>query len=499
MLTFARFWRDAVAHNPAVLLWLLLWGINAGMNAQLGHEIGGGVGLSAMLYGAAFFGFAGLGAWASAQMPHAVGGERRLLAALVGLQLVLGQMAGWQSMGLTLSKGAGTLESKQEQRTTTHEALRAARAERAQIGIVRPVAAVQADEVYECEKKSRVYKDGVGPRCTAFRGELATAKRARDLEKKITDLTADLGKGSQITNANALYDVPLAMAAGMTQGWAWLTGAEKAHQVGPDDVRFFWLVFLVFALEFVATIGPGLFGLGSGVSPRTPGAGGGGGGRRPGDPVPAPGQPETLRTDPVAEMQQALRAVFGDRLLPAPERFVQLAAPANGMDYPHSGHTGAYASGPPITINLGGGFPSSAVTPAQEAAMPTAALPPAPGVSSSPVRPNSERHDLPALSADAPPVDRSAIRRELSPAEREAADVILAFRAACVLDTPGGIVSAHHLYARYQAWAGQRALSETPFLRLLDDVTGLVPVDIGGLGHFRGVALRMGASLEAVA
>jgi hypothetical protein len=194
--------------------------------------------------------------------------------------------------------------------------------------------------------------------------------------------------------------------------------------------------------------------------------------------------------------------VFGDRLLPAPERYVQLAAPANSgasdaHPHPRGGHMGAYASGPPITINLGGGSPSSVQFPAREAGYAQPVSPPAPGLS--PAAP-PERHDLPALSADAPPVDRSAVKRELTGAERAAADVILAFKAACVMDAPGGIVSAHHLYARYRGWAGARALDELPFLALLADVSGLVPVDIGGLGHFPDVALRMGApKLEAVA
>jgi predicted dinucleotide-binding enzyme len=103
------------------------------------------------------------------------------------------------------------------------------------------------------------------------------------------------------------------------------------------------------------------------------------------------------------------------------------------------------------------------------------------------------------LSADAPPVDRSRVSRALSPEEREAADVILAFRAACIVDSPGGLVDAQHLVRRYQAWAGNRALAPEAFLALFADVSGFKAVDMGGLPHVSGLALRAAPGLKAVA
>ena len=108
------------------------------------------------------------------------------------------------------------------------------------------------------------------------------------------------------------------------------------------------------------------------------------------------------------------------------------------------------------------------------------------------------RQDLPALPADSPPVDRSKILRDLSPEEREAADVILAFRAACVVDAPGGVVDSSRLYARYSYWAGPRALDEPAFHALLQDLTGIEAVEIGGLGHYRGVALRAAPAMKEI-
>ena len=156
----------------------------------------------------------------------------------------------------------------------------------------------------------------------------------------------------------------------------------------------------------------------------------------------------------------------------------------------------SHAYGAPINIHFAapGLFPQT---------QPTGAAEPGPGGLPSPAPENSrvprERQDLPALPADAPPVDRSRIARALAPEERQAADVVLAFRAACLIDSDGAVVSAEDVHKRYEQWAGQRAVAAPVFARLLADVAGLQASDIAGSPHYVGVALRLGARLEAVA
>ena len=111
-----RFWRDECRRHPVIAAWLILFAVHAGMNMKLGHEMGGGEGLGALLYASGFLGFAVLGAWAADQIAHAVGARRAGLIAIAALQLLIGQMAGWQALGLTLSKGAGALEDKADKR-----------------------------------------------------------------------------------------------------------------------------------------------------------------------------------------------------------------------------------------------------------------------------------------------------------------------------------------------------------------------------------------------
>lgn len=509
MTTTARkgwlaWWWAEIAEHPILLGWLLIFTVHAGMNAKLGHELGGGEGLPALLYAGAFLGFAVVGAWAADQIAAAAGLRRTGLIAIAVLQLAIGQMAGWQALGLTLERGATTLEGKADVRRSTKDALDRARADVAAIGVTRAVEAIEADERLECTIRSAQYKDGVGPKCTRLRAELATARRKAKLEESIAALTGDLGAAPKVKNADAIWAAPQALAQGLANALAW-AGGGQGRQVTPDDVRFGWMVFLVFALEAFGTFGLALIRNGSGSHP-TPGAGAGHGGSGSGHygggygPRPGGGP-----SGPAPTMRDAVETVLGGggegwahRLLPAPP---QHAALAYGGAMPEAGRGTAYAYGPPININVssapGPSAPATSMSATGRAGAdtpePDGSIRPAPATFAAP------RRDLPALSADAPPVDRSGIRRELAPAEREAADVILAFRAACVLDTPGGIVSGLHLYQRYAAWAGERALDEPVFLALFQDVTGIAVESIGGLAHVRGIALRMGVKLEAVA
>lgn len=484
-MTTLAFWRQELARHPILLGWMVIFCVHAGLNSKLGHEMGGGEGMGALFYAAAFLGFAVVGAWAADQIAQASGARQAGLIGIALCQLLIGQMAGWQALGLTLSKGQGTLEAKADARKTTKDALDAKRAELARIGIVRPASAIEPDRALECEKKSKIYPDGVGPKCSALKAEEAMSARARDLEKEIDALSAKLSSGPALKSASDAWAAPQALAQGVASGWAWIWGGAPAT-VSPDDVRFGWMVFLVFALEFFGTFGLALIRHGAGGEPHS----GSGPASRlvpAGDPSPSPDGGDRLR--------EALDAMAsGLRLgLPAPAQMAALGPPA---DYDRT-PAHAYSYGAPINIHVSPGGQSrpdalSAMAPSGEPAGAAASI--------EPPRPSrAPREDLAALSADAPPVDRSRVLRQLSPEEREAADVILAFRAACVVDAPGGLVDAQHLLRRYAAWAGARALTPEAFVVLFRDVTGLEPADIGGLPHYRGIALRAAPGLRAVA
>lgn len=489
-------WRDELRRHPILVGWLIIFVVHAGMNAKLGHEIGGGEGPGALLYAAAFLGFACVGAWAADKLlVERVRSGRGMLVTLVVLQVAIGQMAGYQSFGLTLAKGAGDLEAKATSRRTTQEALEDARAEVKKIGTTRVIGSIRADEQLECTIKGKAYKDGVGPKCTALRNELATAERREKLQGDIVRLTAALRDGPAIKDGNALYDVPMGLANAVVGG---VTG--RPGKVGPDDVRFVWLVLLVFALEIFGTFGLALVRLMDGPD----------GGPRRGGRLPAGESPRPGTTPPRGgTFRDAVDAVVG--ALPAPAPMLALTGPSDAhfasgpgqMTTPYIAkptHVAPQMHGAPINITINGSgaerVGSLAGAPGADTAPVPAALRVAPQSAASRRDP---RLDLDSLPADAPPVDRSAVSRELSPAEREAADVILAFAAACLVASPGGIVDAGNIHRRYARWAGARALDEAPFLALLADVTPHRAEDIGGSLHVRGVALRAGTRLEAVA
>lgn len=253
-----KYWRDEIDANVMVIPWLVIWFVNAAMNAAMGYETGG-AGPIAMLYALAFFGFAFLGAYGAKEQGCAVGGRRFALCCLVGLQLALGQMAGWQTLGLSLSRGAGQIEAKATERATTAEALQRLRGERDRIGQVRPIMTIEAERVLECKRTSRQYPDGNGPKCTALLAEEGQAKRARSIETEIADLTNKLRTGPQLKDGNAMVTVPQALFSALS---AWWTPDGKRSEITPEDVRFGWLVFLVFMLEIVATLGPWLLNIG---------------------------------------------------------------------------------------------------------------------------------------------------------------------------------------------------------------------------------------------
>jgi hypothetical protein len=257
MNTHVAYWQHEMAQRPVVMVWLLVWFITAAMNFSMGLETGGG-GIESLFFASAFFGFAAAGAYAAAEQAHASGARRFGLWLLIGAQLALGQMAGWQVLGLSLSKGTAILEGEAAQRGTLDDRIKGLRAERAALGVARPVPTIEAEASLECKKVSKQYPDGIGPNCTKLKAELSNAQRALDIDLKLVpELLTQQAHGPQIKDANAHYQVPATFASAIATRMR-----GEAVAVTPDDVRFGWMVFLVLFLECVATLGPWLFQVG---------------------------------------------------------------------------------------------------------------------------------------------------------------------------------------------------------------------------------------------
>lgn len=458
-------------HDNFIVTWigaplvLATFALETGINALFGYRIGS-FPLALGSVAVAVFGAISAIYFRDARGDDLVAWAKRFGFAVSFLGcLAYSQWAGWSVMSTQLADGTIRNQMAADTGEVARERLTALREERKKIGTTRSVAAVQADVTLECEKKSKAYPDGIGPKCTGFRVEIEQAKRAAAID-------AELPKA--VTKASS---APL-IAGGDTH----IKFVAERFDLEPATVRNVFVMFFVALMGFIANFGPAMLGIGgspggppnAGSLPRG-GYGGGGGGGTPLRPF-----------DSADSMRETLQAMLG--LPPAP---AMLALPAPG---------GGSAYGSPINIHFTPASAEGGVQRPQIAANDTVAAPN--GVVSASVRQAAKappRDDIAAIDADAPPADRSRITRDLAPEEREAADVILKFRAACIVDSPGGIVDAEALYRRYAAWAGNRALSTAAFRSLLAAATGLDASDIGGLPHYRGVALRVGRKLEAVA
>lgn len=381
------------------------------------------------------------------------------------------QIAGWRVMGVTMADAAVSRSTQATGLQVAADALAAKRAERKALGVVRPLASVEAAEKLECAKVSPRYPDGVGPACTDLRKELGGVRRALVLDREIADAAEKLGGQAQVADGTPDLD---AVAKALSLFWP---GTNASH-VGEWMPKFFVLFF-----DLVAYLGPMVLGLHS-----AHGGTGGGGAGRVGD---VDGSPSPYwRNDPQGPGGGGVRAATSFAALPAPDGQQRVSLPG-GRGEAAGGHS---------TINLTLGYPAL----------------PAPAVSGSPTAPASDaadgaaasgasrtlikrvRRDLPALDAGAP-VDRSVVG-EIGEAERPAADVLLGFSRACIVDAPGGLVDVVHLYNRYRRWAGERALAEPAFQDLLGRATGIEVLSIGGHLHAVGVGLRApGAALKEVA
>lgn len=108
-----------------------------------------------------------------------------------------------------------------------------------------------------------------------------------------------------------------------------------------------------------------------------------------------------------------------------------------------------------------------------------------------------------AVANDGPPIDQttSAPAAPDAPVDRSGIngliDHLLCFRAACVLNHPGGVVSTDEMWDRYRAWAGERTMARPAFETMFPELTRIEKVDFGGVPHYRGVTLKGAAELAA--
>lgn len=479
-------WQKLLDH-PIIAAWFGVWFVVAALNFHAGVKTGG------YPLAIAFVCVAMLGAYASKELDGVTGARRTGLSVLVVLQLLLGQWAGWSTLGLNLNSNAAGLDTDAGTHNTAAEQLAQAKAERAKLGTPRTIAAVEADEHLECES-------GIGPKCTALRRELADAQRASDLDRDIPELVKQLGQGPQLTDPNAPYRV--AQAFGSTIA-SWINGAPR--QASRDDVIFWFSIFVTAVLEFVGTCGPWLFRLSEKwADPEPPKPAfdawdfgpkqisySGAGDLPPASRPPAPGAPHAETSATGSDRHGVF--VSGGGAPGSPRGSGSSSAGGDGLHQPlqtsASVPTNQHQHGAPITFNLSLGDTPSASRPPRLEATPLVPV----------------NHD--AVADKNVAALREVVRRPMPPeveqSVREAPDVpvdldemknmlhgIGVFAASCLAKQQGSWIEASKVYAIYHDWAKERACSEAAFSTLFPVVTGIELKIAGGVPHYVGVVLK---------
>jgi hypothetical protein len=496
--------KQKLLDHPIIMAWFGVWFVVAALNFHAGVKTGG------YPLAIAFVCVAMLGAYASKELDGVDGARRFGLTALIVLQLLLGQWAGWSTLGFNLNSNAAGLDSDAGTHNTAAEDLARAKAARAELGTPRSIGAIEADEHLECES-------GVGPKCTALRRELSDARRAADLDRQIPDLVKQLGDGPQLTDPNAPYRVAQAFG-----GFIGSVLAGKPVTASRDDVIFWFSIFVTAVLEFVGTCGPWLFRLSDKWA----------------DPEPPQAPFDAWDFGPPRLTHQGI---------PEREDLARLARPpapnGNGTTVgvqPVLSHTAPHAGPSGVNSDRHGDFHSDVVRERQSS----------PGGSGTPaggdglhqplqtpagVPTNQHQHGapisiyfgdggrLPAGQSPSPtplvPIDQdktadrnvAALRQvtqrriepEIEQSVREAPDVpvdnselvnllhgLNGFKAACLVEQKGAWIDAEQIYQRYAAWAQERACSEQAFHSLFPAVSGVKLHLAGGVPHYAGVALK---------
>ncbi len=474
MRNLLRFWRAEIAHNPVAIVPLACLLASCAMNAHAGYMLGNGSTLIVVI----FLSIAAMTAYCGTiglELPEWTFRKQALIGVFL-IGIVVDQFSAWQTLGIQFADGQVARDTKATGLGSVRETLDRKRAELKALGRTRPIEAIEAQAYLECQV--------IGPKCTVLRTELGNAKQAQRLEKEIKELVPQLEGREQVAGGQVQFTVPIHIAQGVLDWWY---RPARAPVVEGDHVSFVVMMVLAGVVCLLANMGFWLVGVGHDPSappavqpqrrlppPSSSGGAGGAGGPEPGGgPAPWPAGGPPLPSD-FARLAPIDNGPLIATLPPAPA-----GAPAHG-------------GGSNVSITIGG-VPMQGGQ-AAAASAPTIEVIDAEPPTDAALKP---RRDLEALPGG-PPVDRSRVRRDLTDAERAAGDVILAFEAACVVPTPGAMVSAENLYRRYQAWAGERAIEAPAFVALFPELTGIEFAPIGGQLHVHGVALRAGAALQSV-
>jgi hypothetical protein len=464
--------RRELAEKPILWAMLACFALELAMNSIVGYRrAGGGFSASAVLYGLVFMMLAFIAAWTCVQTFAVKGNDalawvKRLAFGLPFIAcFIVSQVSGWSVMGVTLADGSLKREIAATAGDVARETLDARRAERKAIGVPRPIDAIRAELDLELRKTSKRYPNGDGPAALVLKSELAKAERAAVLD-------------GEITQSLAAVEARPAVAGGSQD----VAALQRIFGGEAKDLHFWWSVGLVAVIGFFANFGFALAGVGQG---------------RIGDRSESP-LDEDLLGEAFLPPQYRTRALMAPNRIPqersgtareasstqwegGPQGAVLGVQPA-APHHPHALHQ----HGAPINIHLGlPAGPSAGMTP------PAGDPPPSPRPSPVEFSTSAPGGRLPggespgaSTKSEAPgaPVDRSQARNTL--------DQLLRFKAACLEEAAGGMVSAEDMVARYRAWAGARA-----FLTVFGELTGTAEQVVAGKLHFHCVVLREGAHL----
>lgn len=142
-------------------------------------------------------------------------------------------------IGMLRADTAAGREAQADRGAATRQQLTQAQAERAKLGTQRPAEAIEAERKLECQRVSKAYPNGEGPRCTALKAEEAAARRALDLDDKITAL-----QGQRVATGG------VAQGDAQVRVFGWIFTQAK-----DDDIKLALSVALALAAEIITTLG----------------------------------------------------------------------------------------------------------------------------------------------------------------------------------------------------------------------------------------------------
>lgn len=408
---------------PAVALAVVLV-----MNARTGYMLTGG-----SLAFAAVFVAVGVATARAAAVAFSMPDWSPRKVAMIGwliVGLAADQYCGWMTAGVMFGDGAAARQTQSDNLNTLREQLTAKRDERKALGTPRAIDAIKAELQLECSITSPRYKDGVGPRCTKLKSDLAGAERAAKLDAEIGPLMTQIEGRRQVAAGHAEYTVPLRLSA--------MVGAG----LGPDDIRFWVEMMLIAILGFLANIGWWLFDDRRPAS--APAGGSSSGGSSPDD--------------------------WGPRLLTGPDRHAD-TAPHSSAPALSSWSRPAPATAPVPLVPAPSAGVAAPLDPDRRVPAPAvvAALP------------------GPSTAAAAAPVDRGAVNASLD----KLLTFKAARLEPCAPDARPLPLS--WAYREYMSWARGRGVSGAAFRELMV-ASGSTLASLNGVEHLVGVQLRQDAT-----